>query len=67
MKSVDQLSHVARMCYGNAQDLACSLRGVTSIAEVEEAIEVARSFREGKTKVQMLERHLRKLTKGTKS
>lgn len=65
MSAVDHASaDVARLIYGNIDDLRNSLQcGGQSRELLEAALAAARSLREGKTKVQILERALRKLPK----
>lgn len=63
----NKLSHLAQMVFGNVEDLRTSLSSCTSIADVQQALTQARQLREGRTKVQLLERHLRKLQKAKPS
>jgi hypothetical protein len=67
MSTPEIYSHIARMVFGNIEDLRSSLAGVTDLADIEEALLHARALREGKTKVALLERHLRQVLKAKAS
>jgi hypothetical protein len=55
---------VARLICGNIEDLRCYLNGLTDQDLVRRAIAGCERFRESKTKLVMLQRHLRRLEKG---
>lgn len=54
---------VAKLIYGNIEELRIYLRDVTDVDLVERALKACRTKHEGKTMIKILERHLKKLRK----
>ncbi len=63
MNEIEISDSVARLIYGSVDDLKSMLPHEADRGILERALSAARQLREGKTKVQMIERAIKKLPK----